>query len=421
MPTIFRKSRNRIVAAIMAVLFILLVGTLAVIFIASYTDMEKNNYDMLKSYSEKYTLFSAGETETGHRPPEGPHNDPMKPGGKPFEDTPYFRLSTFYSVALDYSGGVIETDAGDGEIYSEEALASYAREALEGGKEKGTRGSLIYLVTDKGDFTLVAFMDNTVLRAGMSTVFGYTLVFGSVLLVLLFALAVYLAGRIVRPLEESYRKQKQFISDAGHELKTPVAVVSANSELLQREIGENKWLSNIQYENERMKELVKSLLELARAEDVKAVTERLELGSIIESETLPFESVAFEKGLEMKLDIARNVYIDGNVSQIGQLVSILTDNAVRHGRGRSIDITLAEKGNSAVLTVINEGDPIPPEERERLFERFYRTDEARGGEHYGLGLAIAKAITVSHRGRIDVASGDGKVYFTVKLPRVKGL
>lgn len=120
------------------------------------------------------------------------------------------------------------------------------------------------------------------------TLVNYTLIFGGVALVVFFLLAYYLAGRIVAPLEESYERQKQFISDAGHELKTPVAVINANLELLSRKTGENQWLSNIQYENERMSALITQLLDLARAENITPPMEALELDRLVWGEALPF-------------------------------------------------------------------------------------------------------------------------------------
>ena len=237
-----------------------------------------------------------------------------------------------------------------------------------------------------------------------------------------FCFFCYLAGRIVKPLEESYERQKQFISDAGHELKTPVAVINVNAELLSREIGENQWISNIQYESERMSALISQLLDLARAEHAKPPMEAVDLSRLVCGETLPFETVAYEKGLMLNCEIDDEIRVSGNSVQLKQLVSILIDNAIRHGEGgREILISLKKGKSHAVLSVANEGPEIPPEQRSHLFERFYRTDSARTGEdnHYGLGLAIAKAITVSHEGSIDLQCGDGNVEFIVKIPLLR--
>lgn len=254
----------------------------------------------------------------------------------------------------------------------------------------------------------------------MNTLLRYTIIFGSITITVMFFLAVYLAKRIVKPLEESYQKQKQFISDAGHELKTPIAVVNANAEMLQRDIGENQWLANIQYENERMRLLVGQLLELARTENVQPQTARLDFSHLTTGEVLPFESVAYEKGLSIKAEILPDLWIDGDSIQLKLLISILIDNAIRHSEnGNNIVVKLTESRISVILSVENSGKLIPPEQQERLFDRFYRVDDARNSEdnHYGLGLAIAKAIVTTHNGKIEIRCYDGLVEFSVTIPK----
>ena len=418
----FKSSRRKIVYAIMSILVLLFMGTLAVIYASSYYEVSNRNFEMLERHAEMHKLseFPAGE------PLEEMSPDAMEPipnndrGGKHFENSPSFKLSTFYSVAVMDNGEVLATDIGDRESFEEELLKGYATEILEKGTVRGTKGNLLYLVAKKKGYTLVAFMDNTVMKESMTTLFRYTLVFGSVVLIALFFLAKYLAKRIVDPLEESYLKQKQFISDAGHELKTPVSVVSANAELLAREIGDNKWLDNIQYENEKMGNLVRELLELARTENVKTETVRLDLSRIVSGDILPFESVAFEKGIVLSTDVQNGISVMGDKIKLGQLVSILIDNAIRHcDEKREVSVSLSENRGSAVLSVVNSGETIPPEKLPHLFERFYRVDEARedDGNSYGLGLAIAKAIVTSHKGKIEVRCYNGLVEFRVILPK----
>lgn len=417
----FKKSRRKIVATIMSILVCLFLGTLAVIYVSSYFEVANTNFDMLERYAQMYVLTDHVQYDRMDNLPPGwmeplPGKDH---GGKSF-NTPAFQLSTFYSVAVADNGQILATDTGDREVYDEATLEKYAADILQNGKIKGTKGSLVYLVVPKNGYILVAFMDNTVIQESMTTLFRYTLVFGSIALIVMFFLSQYLAKRIVDPLEKSYLKQKQFISDAGHELKTPVSVVNANAEILQREIGENGWLSNIQYENERMGKLVTQLLELARTEDVKPQMEHLDFSRLVAGGVLPFESVAFENGLMLNTQIADGVTVMGSSTQLSQLVSILVDNAIRHGQGgKEILVSLTSNRSTAILSVINAGKPIPPEKMEQLFERFYRADEARTGydNHYGLGLAIAKAIVEAHKGKIDVRCHNGLVEFRATVSK----
>lgn len=416
----FKRSRRKIVAAIMAVLALLFLGTLIVIYTASYLDVLESNLEMLAHHAELHILHDQNQEDVFATPLPEPEPGMQKDNPR-MEHFPEFQLSTFYSVALSYDGQVLATDTADNGVYEAAQLEACAQTIQDSGKTKGIQGELIYLVSAKPGYLLVTFMDNRIMQESMNTLFRYTLIFGSVALAAFFFLAVYLARRIVRPLEESYQKQKQFISDAGHELKTPISVVNANAEMLQRQIGENEWLMNIQYENERMRLLVGQLLELARTENITPQTERLDLSHLITGEVLPFESVAFEKGLSIVSTIEPGQFVNGNGSQLKQLIAILIDNAIRHNdRGTSMTVNLTGTRSAVQLTVSNAGQPIPKEQLEHLFDRFYRLDESRNSEeqHYGLGLAIAKAIVLSHKGKIEVQCGDGLVTFCVTLPKI---
>lgn len=412
----FKKSRRKIVAAIMTILVLLWVGTLGVIYTSSYFEMTNKNKRMLKVHAEMYTLSRSFD---GIKPPRRPF-----PGASPnfdsdFAETPMFRLSTFYTVAISYDGDILEIENEPPTVFTDADLKNLAQNIIKDGRDNGTKNNLAFYKTDKDGYTLVTFMDNTIVNENAMTLFRYTLIFGGVALVLFFFLSVFLSKKIVNPLEESYHKQKQFISDAGHELKTPVSVVSANAELLSREIGDNQWLQNIQYENVRMGILVSQLLDLARTEDVTTQMERINFNRLVVGEALPFESVVFEKGLSLNCNISSNIEVEGNSAQLKQIVSILLDNAICHSKDQSeVYLALTKEHGIAKLSVINKGDEIPMEQREQIFERFYRVDTARNSEdkHYGLGLSIAKAIATSHKGHIEVLCYNGFVEFRVQIP-----
>ena len=416
----FKESRKKIVAAIMSILVLLWVGTLSVIYASSYFEMKNQNKQMLQAHAQMYTIPQSFEQmmPPGRPIPGGDHG--FKPGFDP--ESPKFQLSTFYTVAVSYNGDVLVIKNEPPTVYSDEDLKTLAQDIIGSGKSAGTQDNLAFLKVDKGGYILVAFMDNTVINESAMTLFRYTLIFGVVALVLFFFLARFLAKKIVAPLEESYQKQRQFISDAGHELKTPVSIVSANAELLSRELGDNQWLQNIQYENERMGMLVSQLLELARTENVTPQKEHIDLSRLVAGEALPFESVAFEKGLVLNSHITSGIIVEGNGAQLKQLTSILLDNAIRHSKpDGEICLTLTRNHGFTELSVINRGDAIPPEHRDRIFERFYRVDTARNGEdkHYGLGLAIAKAIVDAHHGHIEVHCYNGLVEFCASIPAAK--
>lgn len=415
----FKKSRRKIVAAIMSILVLLWVGTLGVIYASSYFEMSKQNQEMLQAHAEMYVLPQSFDGMMLPNRPRPDGNNGFNPGFDP--QSPMFQLSTFYTVAVSYEGDILEIKNEPPTVHSDDDLKKLAQSIIKENRQYGTDDNLAFYKEDKGGYTLVTFMDNTVVNENALTLFRYTLIFGGVALVLFFFLSVFLARKIVNPLEESYQKQKQFISDAGHELKTPVSVVSANAELLSREIGNNQWLQNIQYENERMGMLVGQLLDLARTENVTPQMEHIDFSRLVAGEALPFESVAFEKGLVLNSNITNGIGVEGNSTQLKQIVSILLDNAIRHSKEQGeVYLSLTKEHGCAKLSVINKGDEIPVEQREQIFERFYRVDTARNGEdkHYGLGLAIAKAIATSHKGHIEVQCFNGFVEFKVQIPTI---
>ena len=423
----FKRTRRKIVAAIMTVLVLLWTGTMGVIYTSSYHETRKQNVQMMQTHAEGYDLT---RPQKDSAPPDKPvpdkeKEDKQEPGkerkGKPETgpESPRFQLSSFYTVAVSHDGEVLEIENEPPTVRTNEDLEQLAKSIITGKKSTGAEGNLAFLKTDKGDYTLVVFMDNTVAHEDAMILLRYTLIFGSVALVLFFFISVFLAKNIVAPLEAGYLKQKQFISDAGHELKTPISVVSANAELLSREIGDNQWLQNIQYENDRMGVLVGQLLDLARTENTAPQLSPVDFSRLVAGEALPFESVAFERGLTLHTNIAEGICIEGSSTQLKQLVSILLDNGIRHNKAAGeVSLTLVKEHGLAKLLVINTGDKIPEQQQELIFERFYRMDSTRNSEdnHYGLGLAIAKAIVTAHHGRIEVRCDNGLVEFCASFP-----
>ena len=413
----FSRSRKKIISSIMLSLIFLLATTLSVILLASYREIRHRDFEMLERYVEIYTLERQPGTLT---PPDfGPGNQ-SPPGQGDFspDERSDYQLSTFYSVALSEDGTVLAVDNGTRGLYDEDKLVEIARKLLEEDRASGRFDNMSYMISVRSGYTLVAFIDNTIIDASMKMLLRNVLIVGGAAIVVLFFVSIVLSKKIIRPLEENDKQQKQFISDAGHELKTPVAVISTNAELLSRELGENEWLANIQYENERMGDLVKQLLDLSKAENTETPMEIVDFSRVITGEVLAFESFAFDQGKMIQSDIDEGIHVVGNQIQLTQLISILLDNAVRYGAGSEIELSLKRQGHSAVFNIANDGDEIPPEKLEHLFDRFYRVDEARNSEshHYGLGLSIAKAVVEKHGGSIVVSSRNGRVRFTVSIP-----
>ncbi len=412
----------------MASLVAFLALTLGVIYVSSRLSADAKNGQMLRRFvgreNEELTISPDGDRDG--EPPNGEPPDGGPPDGEFGRDRrgepadELFGASTFYSVELDGTGGTVSVDSGRNDRIDEDELVAAAREAVASGKQTGRTGRFLFIVERRGDGSFVAFIDSSVTDDNLTTLLKHELIVGGVALVLIFLLSLFLSSKIIKPLEENDKRQKQFVSDAGHELKTPISVISANTEILSRG-GDNEWLSNIRYETERMGSLVGDLLRLSRAENAERVNEAVDLSRIVEGEELPFETVAFERGITIDADIKEGITVDGDPGQLKQLTAILLDNAIRHGTGEKIALSLDADHRSAILRVVSDGEEIPKEIRERLFERFYRRDEAReDSDSFGLGLAIAKAITDAHGGSIGVGCRDGKVEFTATVPLSHG-
>lgn len=276
----------------------------------------------------------------------------------------------------------------------------------------------------------LAFASDHGLRRALRDLVLTSLMVGLGALVLLFAICLYLADWALRPVERAWDKQRRFISDASHELKTPLTVILADLDIMRRHSGDtiasqSRWLDGSEAEAQRMKGLVEDLLTLARLDEagqsapMPAMAD-IDLSDIVWGSLLTFEPVAFERGLTLDSSISPGLIVRGDEQKLRQLVNILLDNACKYARRRgSVMVTLAAESERASLSVSNTGDAIPPQQLEHLFDRFYRADQSRGGEQsgYGLGLSIAQGIARLHGGSISAAS-DAEIgnEFRVLLP-----
>lgn len=385
--------------------------TLSVIYFSSYMEVYKRNTSMLKVYAKEYW-------KNGN--PEGklPAPPPLSSNAS---DNHTYQLSMFHAIAFSDNGEVITVDNSEKTGITDNYLIKLCAPLINQNKENGVKDNWIYHIEHNGNTTLIVLMDNEVMSDNIATLFRNTIIFSSFAIIIMLFLSIRIASLIVNPLEENHRKQKQFISDAGHELKTPLAVINTNAEVLERASGENKWLDNIKFEIKQMNGLIQQLLELANIENSVLKMDNLNLSKIVTGAALPFECTAFEQNKTLEIKVKDDIYINGNAEKLNNLVSNLIDNAIEYSNENTeVLISLKAEHNTAVLSVINQGDPIPQIEKEALFDRFYRVDKARprNSSHYGLGLAIVKVIVSDHNGKISVDCINNKVIFTVALPLV---
>ncbi len=237
-----------------------------------------------------------------------------------------------------------------------------------------------------------------------------------------------LASIALKPVEESWSKQRQFVADASHELKTPLSVIMANTEIIASHKDETvesqmKWIENTREESKRMASLIADLLFLAKHDDGhQAQFDAVDLSDCVETAALSYDAVFYENNKDFRSEISANVSVSGNVGQIKQLIAILLDNANKYSVGRgNIFMSLNSTGKKAVLAVSNDSEELSAENLSHLFDRFYTVDKSRntdkGGN--GLGLSIAKTICQNHGGDLNVAYGGGKITFTAEIPLYK--
>lgn len=232
----------------------------------------------------------------------------------------------------------------------------------------------------------------------------------------------YITNWLVKPAIDSFNKQKDFIADASHELKTPLAVIMASTDTLKTDIKDNKYLDNIANESERMNKLIKSLLDLSKLENENICNnyEINNLSKIVNKSVLTFEGIAFENKLKIKTNIKDNIKFKCNGDEISELLGILLDNAIKHSnKTKPIEVNLDLIKDKIILEVINTGDEIKEEDLNKIFERFYRVDKARNRSEnrYGLGLAIAKSIVLNHGGNISATSNNKVTTFKVMFKK----
>ena len=339
----------------------------------------------------------------------------------------------FFAVVLSAEGQVLRVDTQRIVMVDETEARDYAEAAYRKKGARGFIGEFRYqkLTGDNSDSDhemCVLFLD-----CGRNLfTFQHSLMINCLIsflgLVAVFVVIVIISGKIVRPVSESYEKQKQFISVAGHEIRTPVTIIDADAELLAMEIGDgNEWLQDICKQTKRMAVLTDNLLTLSRMDEHRQQYTMIDfpISDVVEETVLSFQALAHSWNRNIMTEIAPMLSFHGDEGSVRQLVGILLDNAIKYIREQAdggcedILLKLGKKGRSLCLSVSNSSEPVSEEQLKRFFERFYRTEQSRDSETggYGLGLSIARSIVEAHRGKITAsAPAAGTVRITVVLP-----
>jgi len=410
----FKELRNKFLILNLVTISVMMLLAFSSIYLITYNNVRRDISMELRKISE----FNPKNKEDFKEPkPNFDNNEPHRD------------RSLSFSLFTDINGNILGYDS----IFNmeEEFYHKAKTEALTKNKSTGQfkldSNHWAYIIQPFSNGKRIVFLDITS-QQGILTNLIYTfLLVALIMLIIIFFISRFFANRSIEPIKNAFDKQKQFIADASHELKTPLAVINTNVDVLLSNEEESiknqsKWLYYIKSEVERMTKLTKDLLYLTQVDysEVKMIFSDFSLSEAVENVLLTMEAVIFENNISLQYDIEPNLNLHGNSEQIKQVIMILLDNALKYTNEKGfVDVSLKKHQNGIQFTVTNTGKGISDEHWDKIFDRFYRLDKSRsrnsGG--YGLGLAIAKAIVEQHGGKISVKSiVDKTTTFTVEFP-----
>lgn len=403
-----RKKMILICCSAVLVVFALIFGAISII---SHQQLSRNMDMMTDRISEGNGVF---------RPFD--QNNPKPPGMDRYpdfftEETPF--STRFFTVWLAEDGKIIGVNLEAVSSVSKEDASEYARNVIQEGDTRGWLGSFRYKVYDTVRGKGIVFVDGSMNRSMTHTLLWTAAAVLLFCMLIISVVIIAVSKRVVRPIAQSYEKQKQFITDANHELKTPLTLILTNLDIVESELGHSEWLDDIRTEGQRMSALVSQLTALSRMDegDSQLMEVGFSLSEVCSDTVSEFASLIDSKGLTMTAFIQPELQMHGDEGAIRRLVSILLDNAVKYcDYGGDISLTL-EGLRQKELRVENACAGVDNMQLSRLFDRFYREDKARtAGTSFGIGLSLAKAIAEKHHGEIKAyKAGLGRIGFRVTL------
>lgn len=406
-----RKLRIKLVAVSMLSLFLVLFLIMGTVNLVNYLDILREADETLALLAENQGRFPKPEDDFHRGDGRFPRDQSPE---LPYE-------SRFFSVLLEPPEKVVTVDTGRIAAIDSDMAIAFAREVSRSGKTSGFHGAYRFFCVQEGELQRVIFLDCT---RGLSTF--RTFLLGSCAisacgLLAVFLLMLLLSRRIVKPFSENYEKQKQFITDAGHELKTPISIIDADTEVLAMELGENEWLQDIHKQSSRLASLTSELIYLSRMEEAHCL-QMLDFpfSDLVEETAQSFLAPAKTQSKTLDIQVEPMISLCGDVKALAQLVTLLLDNALKYAPESGwVKLNLSKTGKSVRLTVENTAQDVQEDQLPHFFDRFYRGDKARSSQTggYGIGLSIAKAIVQAHKGKITASTRDGaSILITVTLP-----
>lgn len=421
-----KRLKRRFIALAMVSLTILLAFIVTGMNIMNYNDVVSDadaRLDVLEQNVERFqTWHENGDKRMGPKPEDlGDGNRPDEEFlfGKGGQGGPRMSMdeaeeSRFFTVEVGEDGSVKQINVDRISAVKDAEAEKYAEEAIASGDENGFVNEFRYSVINDGSTKRVTFLDCGRVLESFRSFLRASIIMSLAGLALVFAAITFFAGRIIKPVAESYEKQKRFITDAGHEIKTPLAIIKANLDVIKMDPDSTEEsLQDIDEQVDRLAGLTNDLVYLSRMEEAEdsLVMSDVPLSDIVNETASSFEALAKERGKMIELDVEPLLSINGSTKEIEKLVSILLENAVKYSdESEPIKVSLKKDGKNCTLEVSNRTtEEVSSESLAHVFERFYRTDESRNsatGGH-GIGLSMASAIVNAHKGKISARTTDG--------------
>ena len=420
-----KQLQKKFILAAMLAVSILLVVLISGINIFNYLTSVSENEKLTETLSNSFEASTMWNGEMlSQSQQEIPPKDNDRKGdnffGKP--DKSSVRSARYAAVAFDSSGNIIRTDVSHISSITQEEAESAAANLCGLADGTGNYNGYLYRLTASkhAGGRILILLDNSEQVSSFFSVLIISVGAGVFCWVLMLLFIILLSRKAIAPVARSIEKQKQFVTNAGHEIKTPLAIILANTDALELHNGESKWSKNIRAQTLRLSGLMQNLLMLAKMDESAAKLPmcRFDLSTAVKDTAEAFVEPAALKGVLIDIDIKRDIFVNGNRDSLIQLITVLMDNAVKYTEsGGEITAELSCTDRLAVLRIANTCDNV--ENPEKLFDRFYRGDSARTQKNggYGIGLSVAMAIAQLHKGSISAENIDGKLKFTVKLQR----
>ena len=409
-----RDLRKKFILVAMLSTMLVLTAIMGVVNFSNYREMLDRADEMTALLEQNDGKFpeepSWHEQDDTATPPAKPEND-EKDKSRFSVETPF--ETRYFTVTVDENGEVTDCDLDRIAAVDEETAEEYTQTAQQKNKTTGFQGIYRYRVTETEDGAKYVFLDCRREISNFRTVLVTTISVSLLDLAAVFVLVVIFSRMVFRPVEESIQKQKRFITDASHELKTPLTIIDANIEVMEMESGESQWTKSTRKQIQRLSGLVQQLVTLSRLDEEKGLEEKCEfnLSEAVSECVQPYESLAQTREKNLTLNIEEDITYTGDERSIRQLAGILMDNAVKYSsENGNITLTLKKKGKKIFLEVYNDADDLPQGKLDVLFERFYRLDSSRnsGTGGSGIGLSMAKAIVQAHKGKITAENKNGR-------------